>query len=152
MAKSTLTTINQLMSIASKAHYLNGGNTSKILAKDKKGIFTIEQVAETLDVNTDELKTLLQNNKIMVGDYVIDECWGDGEKLSTYALRTLTDKINKQQQTQNQEPQLWSLVLSWIIVSIGLIWLDWFDTVTTVFIILITFILCVAKPYVEKKL
>lgn len=33
MAKSTLTTINQIMSIASKAHYLNGGNASKVLAK-----------------------------------------------------------------------------------------------------------------------
>lgn len=95
MAKSTLTTINQIMSIASKAHYLNGGNASKVLAKDKKGIFTIEQVAETLDVNVDELKTLLRNNKIMCGDYVIDEFWGDGEKLSTYALRTLNDSLTK---------------------------------------------------------
>lgn len=95
MAKSTLTTINQIMSIASKAHYLNGGNASKVLAKDKKGIFTIEQVAETLDVNVNELKALLQNNKIMCGDYVIDESWGDGEKLSTYALRTLNDSLTK---------------------------------------------------------
>lgn len=109
MAKSTLTTINQIMSIASKAHYLNGGNASKVLAKDKKGIFTIEQVAETLDVNADELKTLLQNNKIMCGDYVIDESWGDGEKLSTFALRTLNDSLTKDE-TKSSVP-MWIYVV-----------------------------------------
>ena len=95
MAKSMLTTINQIMSIASKAHYLNGGNTSKILAKDKKGIFTIEQVAETLNCDPVELKEVLRQNKIMCGDYVIVEEWGDGEKLSTFALRTLSSNITK---------------------------------------------------------
>lgn len=94
---STLRTINQIMSIASKAHYLNGGNASKVLAKDKKGIFTIEQVAETLQCDPVELKQLLQQNDIMCGDYVVAEEWGDGEKLSTYALRTLKGKTSKQQ-------------------------------------------------------
>lgn len=98
MAKSMLTTINQVMSIASKAHYMNGGNASKILAKDKKGIFTIEQVADTLQCDPAELKQVLQQNQIMCGDYVIDEAWGDGEKLSTFALRTLNDKIDTPQQ------------------------------------------------------
>ncbi len=93
MAKSTLTTINQIMSIASKAHYLNGGNANKVLAKDKKGIFTVEQVADTLQCDPVELKQVLQQNQIMCGDYVIDEAWGDGEKLSTFALRTLNDKL-----------------------------------------------------------
>lgn len=97
MAKSALTTINQIMSIASKAHYMNGGNASKILAKDKKGIFTIEQVAETLQCDPAELKAMLQQNQIMCGDYVIIEEWGDGEKLSTFALRTLNDAMNKPQ-------------------------------------------------------
>lgn len=97
MSKSILTTINQIMSIASKAHYLNGGNTSKILAKDKKGIFTIEQVAETLNCDPAELKAVLRQNKIMCGDYLIVEEWGDGEKLSTFALRTLSNNITKKQ-------------------------------------------------------
>lgn len=89
---SILRTVNQMASIASKLHYLNGGNASKILAKDKKGIFTIEQVAETLQCDPNELKQVLVQNNIMCGDYVINENWGDGEKLSTYALRTLSDK------------------------------------------------------------
>lgn len=112
MAKSTLTTINQIMSIASKAHYLNGGNASKILAKDKKGIFTIEQVAETLDVNADDLKALLQNNKIMCGNYVIDENWGNGEKLSTYALRALNTAINEEPQKETN----WTGIFTWIAI------------------------------------
>lgn len=94
-----LRTLNQMASIASKLHYLNGGNASKILAKDKKGIFTLEQVAETLNCDPVELKTLLQQNGIMCGDYVINESWGDGKKLSTYALRTLSDKTTKKQQS-----------------------------------------------------
>lgn len=97
---SILRTVNQMASIASKLHYLNGGNASKILAKDKKGIFTIEQVAETLQCDPNELKQLLVQNNIMCGDYVIDENWGDGEKLSTYALRTLKDKTTKKQQSK----------------------------------------------------
>lgn len=87
-----LRTINQIMGIASKAHYLSGGNASKVLAKDKKGLFTIEQVAETLQCDPVELKALLQQQGIMCGDYVIDESWGDGKKLSTFALRTLSNK------------------------------------------------------------
>lgn len=121
----TLTTINQIMSIASKAHYLNGGNASKILAKDKKGIFTIEQIAETLQCDPTELKELLQQNQIMCGDYVIAEEWGDGEKLSTFALRTLTNKIQKKQQSSflklkkpdpNQKPQLWANIVTALII------------------------------------
>ena len=104
MAKSMLTTINQVMSIASKAHYMNGGNASKILAKDKKGIFTIEQVANTLECDPVELKQVLQQNKIMCGDYVIVEEWGDGEKLSTYALRTLNDTLAKYENQAEQTP------------------------------------------------
>lgn len=96
---STLRTINQIMGIASKAHYLSGGNASKVLAKDKKGLFTIEQVAETLQCDPVELKALLQQQSIMCGDYIIDESWGDGKKLSTFALRTLSNK------TQHKKPQ-----------------------------------------------
>lgn len=92
---STLRTINQIMGIASKVHYLTGGNASKVLAKDKKGIFTIEQVAETLQCDPVELKALLQQQGIMCGDYVINEVWGDGEKLSTFALRTLCNKTQQ---------------------------------------------------------
>lgn len=99
---STLRTINQIMSIASKAHYLTGGNASKVLAKDKKGLFTIEQVAETLQCDPVELKALLQQQGIMCGDYVINEVWGDGEKLSTFALRTL---CNKTQHLGFKKPQ-----------------------------------------------
>lgn len=111
MAKSMLTTINQVMSIASKAHYINGGNTSKILAKDKKGIFTIEQVATTLNVDPDELKEVLQREGIMCGDYVIVEEWGDGEKLSTFALRTLNNFVNKPEKKTN-----WISIFTWIII------------------------------------
>lgn len=112
MAKSTLTTINQIMSIASKAHYLNGGNASKILAKDKKGIFTIEQVATTLNVDPDELKTLLQQQSIMCGDYVIREEFGDGTKLSTFALRLLNENANAQDETSTD----WTSIFTWIII------------------------------------
>ena len=94
---STLRTVNQIMSIATKAHYLNGGNASKILAKDKKGIFTIEQVAQALNVDADELHNLLIEKGIMCGDYVISEDWGDNDKLSTYALRTLKEATEKPQ-------------------------------------------------------
>lgn len=111
MAKSTLTTINQIMSIASKAHYLNGGNASKILAKDKKGIFTIEQVAETLQCDPVELKQMLQQNKIMCGDYVIVEEFGDGEKLSTFALRTLSDSM-----TKAADKTGWTNIFTWITI------------------------------------
>lgn len=107
----TLTTINQIMSIASKAHYLNGGNASKILAKDKKGIFTIEQVAETLQCDPTELKELLQQNQIMCGDYIIAEEWGDGEKLSTFALRTLNDNLIKCQQQTEQCTPTWLCII-----------------------------------------
>lgn len=113
MAKSMLTTMNQVMSIASKAHYLNGGNASKILAKDKKGIFTIEQVAETLQCDPTELKQVLQQNQIMCGDYVIDEAWGDGEKLSTYALRTLNDHIYN---TKPEKRTNWTSIFTWIAI------------------------------------
>lgn len=92
---STLRTINQIMGIASKVHYLTGGNASKVLAKNKKGLFTIEQVAETLQCDPVELKALLQQQGIMCGDYVIDESWGDGKKLSTFALRTLSNKTQQ---------------------------------------------------------
>lgn len=112
MAKSTLTTINQIMSIASKAHYLNGGNTSKILAKDKKGIFTIDQVATTLNIDPDELKTMLQQQGIMCGDYVIREEFGDGTKLSTFALRML----NKNTNTQEEASTDWINIFTWIII------------------------------------
>lgn len=112
MAKSTLTTINQIMGIASKAHYLNGGNTSKILAKDKKGIFTIEQVADTLELDADALKTALQEKKIMCGDYVIVEEWGDGDKLSTYALRTLNDNLTSEPQKETN----WTSIFTWIAI------------------------------------
>ena len=131
---STLRTINQIMSIASKAHYLNGGNASKVLAKDKKGIFTIEQVAETLQCDPVELKQLLQQNDIMCGDYVVAEEWGDGEKLSTYALRTLKGKTSKQQskflsflgfkqpQAGQEDAPLWAKILSSLfIASVALI-------------------------------
>lgn len=143
MAKSTLTTINQIMSIASKAHYLNGGNASKILAKDKKGIFTIEQVAETLQRDPVELKELLQQNQIMCGDYVIAEEWGDGEKLSTFALRMLTDKINKTQKKQQKQNTLEDcpllvLIMSFVITLYVFNWLFNPDTVTLVFAGLIT--------------
>lgn len=111
MAKGTLTTINQIMGIAAKAHYINGGNTSKILAKDKKGIFTIEQVAETLQCDPTELKQVLQQSGKMCGDYVIDEAWGDGEKLSTFALRTLNDKLTEQQEQTN-----WTSIFTWIAI------------------------------------
>lgn len=118
MAKSTLTTINQIMSIASKAHYLNGGNASKILAKDKKGIFTIEQVATTLNVDPNELKELLQQQGIMCGDYVITEEWGDGEKLSTFALKTLNDHvITYQQQTEQGIPTWLCIIVVGILCS-----------------------------------
>lgn len=113
MAKSMLTTINQVMSIASKAHYMNGGNTSKILAKDKKGIFTIEQVATTLNVDPDSLKEWLQQEQIMCGDYVIVEEWGDGEKLSTYALRTLNDHIYN---AKSEKQTNWVNIYTWIII------------------------------------
>lgn len=131
----TLTTINQLMGIASKAHYLNGGNAIKIFAKDKRGIFTIEQVAETLQCNPDELKELLQQNQIMCGDYVIAEAWGDGEKLSTFALRTLADKINKTQKKQNtfEDAPLSIVIISFVIALYGVNWLFNPDTVTLVF-------------------
>lgn len=112
MAKSTLTTINQIMSIASKAHYLNGGNTSKILAKDKKGIFTIEQVAETLGWSVEDVKTVLNQSGKMLGDYVIDENWGDGKKLSTYALRTLHTAINEEPQKETN----WTSIFTWIAI------------------------------------
>lgn len=112
MAKSMLTTMNQVMGIAAKAHYMNGGNTSKILAKDKKGIFTIEQVAETLQCDPVELKQALQQNQIMCGDYVIDEAWGDGEKLSTFALRTLNDKLNDAGNKQTN----WTSIFTWIAI------------------------------------
>ncbi len=112
MAKSTLTTINQIMGIASKAHYLNGGNTSKILAKDKKGIFTIEQVAETLGWTAEDVKTVLNQSGKMLGDYVIDENWGDGEKLSTYALRTLHTAINEEPQKETN----WTSIFTWIAI------------------------------------
>ena len=143
MAKSTLTTINQIMSIASKAHYLNGGNASKILAKDKKGIFTIEQVATTLNVDPDELKTLLQQQGVMCGDYVITEEWGDGEKLSTFALRKLSDNLIKKQQQQNNKKSLKDapipvLIISFIIVLYAYNWLFNPDVVELVFVSLIT--------------
>lgn len=112
MAKSTLTTINQIMSIASKAHYLNGGNANKILAKDKKGIFTIEQVAETLQCDPTELKELLQQHQIMCGDYVIREEFGDDTKLSTFALRLLNESMNKQEEAQTN----WVNIFTWIII------------------------------------
>lgn len=112
MAKSTLTTINQIMGIASKAHYLNGGNTSKILAKDKKGIFTIEQVAETLGWTAEDVKTVLNQSGKMLGDYVIDENWGDGVKLSTYALRTLHTAINEEPQKETN----WTSIFTWIAI------------------------------------
>lgn len=116
MAKSTLTTINQIMSIMSKAHYINGGNASKILAKDKKGLFTIEQVAETLQCDPMELKQLLQQNKIMCGDFVTDELWGDGEKLSTFALRTLNDNLTKQEK-QNQNIDTYVVIGLWCLLA-----------------------------------
>lgn len=116
MAKSTLTTINQIMSIMSKAHYMNGGNASKILAKDKKGLFTIEQVAETLQCDPVELKQVLQQNKIMCGDFVIDELWGDGEKLSTFALRTLNDNLTKQEK-QNQNINTYLVIGLWCLLA-----------------------------------
>lgn len=135
---STLRTINQIMSIASKAHYLNGGNASKVLAKDKKGIFTIEQVAETLQCDPVELKQLLQQNDIMCGDYVIAEEWGDGEKLSTYALRTLKGKTSKQQskflsflgfkqpKAGQEDAPLWAkIACSLIIASVVLLIMDY---------------------------
>nr|DAH73278.1 MAG TPA: hypothetical protein [Caudoviricetes sp.] len=111
MAKSTLTTINQIMSIASKAHYMNGGNASKILAKDKKGIFTIEQVAETLQCDPAELKQVLQQNQIMCGDYVIAEEWGDGEKLSTFALRRLNDTIHPAEAPDHTNRWVWGILI-----------------------------------------
>ena len=111
---STLRTVNQIMSIATKAHYLNGGNASKVLAKDKKGIFTIEEVAQTLNVDADELHQLLIEKGIMCGDYVIIEEWGDGEKLSTYALRTLKEACEKPDQIES--PISW---LSIFVVAIG---------------------------------
>lgn len=114
---STLRTINQIMSIASKAHYLNGGNASKVLAKDKKGIFTIEQVAETLQCDPVELKQLLQQNDIMCGEYVINENWGDGEKLSTYALRTLKGKTSKQQYQSGQDAPIWAKIACTLIIA-----------------------------------
>lgn len=107
----TLTTINQIMGIASKAHYLNGGNTSKILAKDKKGIFTIEQVATTLQCDPAELKELLQQKGIMCGDYVIREEFGDNTKLSTFALRLLNESMNKQEAQTD-----WVNIFTWIII------------------------------------
>lgn len=145
MAKSTLTTINQIMSIASKAHYLNGGNASKILAKDKKGIFTIEQVATTLNVDPDELKTLLQQQGIMRGDYVITEEWGDGEKLSTFALRKLSDNLIKKPQQQKTKQTLEDcplpvLIISFVITMYIFNWLFNPDVVTLVFASLITVI------------
>lgn len=111
MAKSMLTTVNQIMSIASKAYYLNGGNASKILAKDKKGIFTIEQVATTLNVDPDELKETLQQQGIMCGDYVIREEFGDGTKLSTFALRLFNDAMNKPEEKTN-----WTSIFTWIVI------------------------------------
>lgn len=111
---SILRTVNQIMGIASKAHYLNGGNASKILAKDKKGIFTLEQVAETLQCDPLELKQLLQQNNIMCGNYVIKEDWGDGEKLSTYALRTLKGKTNKQ---QYQDAPIWANIVTFLFIA-----------------------------------
>lgn len=130
MAKSTLTTINQIMSIASKAHYLNGGNASKILAKDKKGIFTIEQVAATLNVDPDELKTLLQQQGVMCGDYVITEEFGEGTKLSTYALRTLNNKIADTQNQSNifdflklKKPQQDQKVKPWAVIC-SILWIS----------------------------
>lgn len=116
MAKSTLTTINQIMGIMAKAHYINGGNASKILAKDKKGLFTIEQVAETLQCDPTELKQVLQQNKIMCGDYVINELWGDGEKLSTFALRTLNDNLTKQEK-QNQNINAYLIICLWCLLA-----------------------------------
>ena len=143
MAKSTLTTINQIMSIASKAHYLNGGNASKILAKDKKGIFTIEQVAETLNCDPVELKTLLQQQGIMCGDYVIVEEFGDGEKLSTFALRKLSDNLIKKPQQQNNKKSLKDapipvLIISFIITLYAYNWLFNPDVVELVLVSLIT--------------
>lgn len=120
MAKSTLTTINQIMSIASKAHYMNGGNASKILAKDKKGIFTVEQVADTLQCDPVELKHVLQQNQIMCGDYVIDENWGDGEKLSTFALRTLNDKFAEQQEAC--KIKAWHVIAAWCVLAAMIGW------------------------------
>ena len=115
-----LRTVNQIMSIASKAHYLNGGNASKVLAKDKKGIFTIEQVSETLQCNPVELKQLLQQNGIMCGDYVINEAWGDGKKLSTFALRTLSNKVtksNNQQQQYGQHAPTWAKIVTFLFIA-----------------------------------
>ena len=119
-------TVNQIMSIASKAHYLNGGNASKVLAKDKKGIFTIEQVSETLQCNPVELKQLLQQNGIMCGDYVINEAWGDGKKLSTFALRTLSNKQEHQskifsltipQQQYSQDTPIWAKIVTFLFIA-----------------------------------
>ena len=121
MAKSTLTTINQIMGIAAKAHYLNGGNAGKVLAKDKKGIFTIEQVAETLQCDPVELKQVLQQNQIMCGDYIIDEAWGDCDKLSTFALRTLSDNLTKQQEKPDKKTMLY-VVGVWCILAIIVDW------------------------------
>lgn len=120
MAKSMLTTINQVMSIASKAHYMNGGNASKILAKDKKGIFTIEQVADTLQCDPAALKQVLQQNQIMCGDYVIDEAWGDGEKLSTFALRTLNDNLDEQQ--ESGKIKAWYVIAAWCAFAVMVGW------------------------------
>ena len=132
---STLRTVNQIMSIATKAHYLNGGNASKVLAKDKKGIFTIEQVAQTLNVNADELHQVLIEKGIMCGDYVIVEEWGDNDKLSTYALRTLKEASEKPEQIK--DPVSW---LSIFVIAVGL---ELFSVPTTIaFIILGILVFC----------
>lgn len=129
MSKSMLTTVNQIMSIASKAHYLSGGNASKILAKDKKGMFTLEQVSETLQCDPTELKALLQQNQIMCGDYVINDAWGNGTKLSTFALRTLSNNVQNQSKILDflklKKPQPDQKNKPWAVICAGL----WFSVI-----------------------
>lgn len=137
MAKSTLTTINQIMSIASKAHYMNGGNASKILAKDKKGIFTVEQVADTLQCDPVELKQVLQQNQIMCGDFVIDEAWGDGEKLSAFALRALNDKFAEQQ--ESGKIKAWHVIAVWCALALMVGWA--YATLIMIAIVIVTKVL-----------
>lgn len=137
MAKSTLTTINQIMSIASKAHYMNGGNASKILAKDKKGIFTVEQVADTLQCDPVELKQALQQNQIMCGDFVIDEAWGDGEKLSTFALRALNDKFAERQ--ESGKIKAWHVIAVWCALALMVGWA--YATLIMIAIVIVTKVL-----------
>lgn len=114
---SMLRTINTIMSIGAKAHYMNGGNTRKAVDPKTKPQYTFDEVVGFLGVDADEFRdALVEQGFMTMGGYITDERFGQGTKFNDVFVQAFIQAENDKD--AKYEPKIiWSVLFYWFTIT-----------------------------------